>query len=120
MQLVPHYAEGVIYPLDSEEVAARIGGHVKKGSLGDELVELMSGLDVSTIDFLRIQFRDEWDNFVQRMFDRYDVKDVPASSITERDFRISEGGLFSGAHSLLHIQLGTHSQWNSTRQCEPK
>jgi hypothetical protein len=99
MQLVPHYAEGVIYPLDSEEVAARIGAQVKRGSLGDELVEQMSGLDVSTIDFLRIQFRDEWDNFVQRIIGRYGVEDVAASRITERDFRISEGGLFSGANS---------------------
>lgn len=105
MQLVPHYAEGVIYPLDSEEVADRTGRDVKKGSLGDELVEQMSGLDVSTIDFLRIQFRDEWDNFVQRMIGRYGVKDVAASRITERDFRISERGLFSGV-SLLSLFMG--------------
>lgn len=96
MQLVPHYAEGVIYPLDSEEVAARIGDEVKKGDLGDELVEQMSGLDVSTIDFLRIQFRDEWDNFVQRIIGKYGVQGAAAHMITERDFRISEGGLFSG------------------------
>ena len=83
-------------PLDSEEVAARIGDEVKKGDLGDELVEQMSGLDVSTIDFLRIQFRDEWDNFVQRIIGKYGVQGAAAHMITERDFRISEGGLFSG------------------------
>ena len=98
MQLVPHYAEGVIYPLDSEEVAARIGDEVKKGDLGDELVEQMSGLDVSTIDFLRIQFRDEWDNFVQRIIGRYHLQGiVDPAKVTERDFRITEKGIFSGA-----------------------
>jgi hypothetical protein len=96
MQLVPHYAEGVIYPLDNDEVSERIGQKVKKGELGDELVEQMSGLDVSTIDFLRIQFRDEWYNFVQRMIGRYKLQGkVDPDRVTERDFRISEKGVFS-------------------------
>lgn len=104
MQLVPHYAEGVIYPLDNEEVAARIGGEVKKGDLGDELVEQMTGLDVSTIDFLRIQFRDEWDNFVQRMIGRYKLQGiVDPDRVTERDFRIREKGVFSGALQFSHF-----------------
>lgn len=105
LQLVPHYAEGVIYPLDNDEVAERIGAKVEKGDLGDELVEQMSGLDVSTIDFLRIQFKDEWDNFVQRMIGRYKLQGiVDPERVTERDFRLSEGGVFSSAqlpHSIL-------------------
>ena len=83
--------------MDNDEVAERIEAKVKKGDLGDELVEQMSGLDVSTIDFLRIQFRDEWDNFVQRILGRYKLQGVvDPDKVTERDFRISEKGIFHG------------------------
>lgn len=101
LQLVPHYAEGVIYPLDADEVKERIGMDVKKGDVGDELVAMMKGLDVSTIDFLRIQFKDEWDNFVERMLERYDVKKLMSAmgiaqeDITERHFLKSTGSIFS-------------------------
>lgn len=101
LQLVPHYAEGVIYPLDADEVAERIGVDVKKGDLGDELVAMMKGLDVSTIDFLRIQFKDEWDNFVERMIARHGVGNIMQDTgiakedITERHFLKSTGSIFS-------------------------
>lgn len=98
---MPHYAEGVIYPLDADEVAERLGVPVKKGELDDELVSMMKGLDVSTIDFLRIQFKDEWVNFVERMTARHDVGQVMQEAgiakedITERHFLKSTGSIFS-------------------------
>lgn len=101
LQLVPHYAEGVIYPLDADEVQERIGIDVKKGDMGDELVSMMKGLDVSTIDFLRIQFKDEWDNFIERMIVRHGVakvmkdRGISKESITERHFLKSTGSIFS-------------------------
>jgi hypothetical protein len=109
LQLVPHYAEGVIYPLDTDEAKERTGVDVHKGDLGDELVAMMKGLDVSTIDFLRIQFKDEWDNFVERMLGKYEEehhlaaammeKKISKEDISERHFLKSTGSIFSSIPS---------------------
>lgn len=101
LQLVPHYEEGVIYPLDADEVEERIGMPVKKGDLTDELVTIDQGLDVSTIDFLRTEWKDEWDNFVERMIAYEGVAEVMKENriskedITERHFLKSTNSIFS-------------------------
>eukprot|EP00892_Ulva_mutabilis_P001698 jgi/Ulvmu1/11529/UM078_0018.1 len=102
--LVPHYAEGVIYPLDIDEVKHWSNVEAKKGQVPDVLVDLMPGLDITTIDFLRIQFHTEWAAFVQRMCAKYKVPGLTASEVTERDFRVKDHGVFS-AHDGARMDL---------------
>lgn len=104
MQLVPHYAEGVIYPLDNDEIKHWSNVEAKKGQVPDVLVDLMPGLDVTTIDFLRIQFHTEWAAFVQRMCIKYDVPGLTPAAVTERDFRVKDNGVFS-AHDGARMDL---------------
>lgn len=92
---MPHYAEGVIYPLDLDEVKHWNGAEAKKGQVPDVLVDRMAGLDITTIDFLRIQFHTDWAAFVERMCDKYRVKGLDPADITERDFRQKDKGVFS-------------------------
>ena len=66
--LVPHYAEDVIYPIDADEIQYRTGKPVTPGKV-TELVGIMEGMEISTLQFLKIQFCDEWDNFVERLAD---------------------------------------------------
>ena len=104
MQLVPHYAEGVIYPLDLDEVRHWSKADAKKGDVPDILVDLMPGLDVTTIDFLRIQFHSEWAAFVERMCVKYSVSGLSPATVTERDFRKKDNGVFS-AHEGARMDL---------------
>lgn len=104
VQLVPHYAEGVIYPLDLDEVKHWSKVEAKKGDVPDVLVDLTPGLDVTTIDFLRIQFHTEWAAFVQRMCAKYRVSNLSPATVTERDFRKKDNGVFS-AHDGARMDL---------------
>lgn len=104
LQLVPHYAEGVIYPLDLDEVKHWSKVEAKKGDVPDILVDLTPGLDVTTIDFLRIQFHTEWAAFVQRMCAKYRVSNLSPATVTERDFRKKDNGVFS-AHDGARMDL---------------
>lgn len=98
--LVPHYAEDVIYALDAEEVKSRTGAAPEAGKI-TELVGIMEGMEISTLEFLRIQFSDEWTNFLERLKGKYcdtiDFAKVKLHKITARDFQQeNERGLFAG------------------------
>lgn len=105
--LVPHYSEDVIYPLDSDEVKERTGKDVTPNKMTN-LVGSMKGMEITTLDFLRIQFEDEWDNFLERLVDNWqgkitdadgnviDLSKVNPDDITVNDFTLkSKSGLFS-------------------------
>lgn len=105
--LVPHYSEDVIYPLDANEVKARTGKDATPGKI-TSLVHSMEGMEISTLDFLRIQFEDEWANFVERLVENWrgsltdadgnliDLAKIDPATITVRDFLLSNPhGLFS-------------------------
>ena len=98
--LVPHYAEDVIYALDADEVEARTGKKLTPGKM-TELVGIMEGMQITTLEFLRIQFADEWENFVKRLLVKYrdelDMSKVVPAKISVRDFqRGNDAGLFAG------------------------
>ena len=56
--LVPHYSEDVLYPIDADEVEYRTTQKPTPGKLTD-LVGIMEGMEISTLQFLKIQFADE-------------------------------------------------------------
>ena len=64
--LVPHYAEDVLYPIDADEVEHRTGKKPTAGAVTD-LIGIMEGMEITTLQFLKIQFSDEWSNFVERL-----------------------------------------------------
>lgn len=92
--LVPHYSEDVIYPIDRDEIKYRTGKAATPGK-GTDLVGIMEGMEISTLQFLKIQFSDEWDNFIERLVASHPNLGVEAKYINIGDFQLgNEDGLF--------------------------
>jgi hypothetical protein len=67
--LTPHYEEDVLYGLNPEYVRQQLGSGTAPKKDGDEASYLINrrGDETETLKYLRISFRDEWANFVQRL-----------------------------------------------------
>ena len=67
--LTPHYEEDVLYGLDPEYVRNQMQTKRAPKEDGDEASYLINGRadETETLKYLRISFRDEWGNFIQRL-----------------------------------------------------